>query len=79
MRRAATIHTQSWAIHTRVAHAPRHKQLFMEAEWKEIDGILDTASAIETLLETLPPDTKIYETLTLRDVKKCVRMYCTIR
>ena len=46
------------------------KQLFMEPEMKEIDGILDTASAIETLLETLPPGTKVYETLTLRDIKK---------
>ena len=46
------------------------KKLFMEPEMKEINGILDTASAIETLLETLPPGTKIYETLTLRDIKK---------
>ena len=45
----------------------------MEPEWKEINGILDTASALEVLLETVKkqyPNVKIYETLTLRDIKK---------
>ena len=51
--------------------APDHvKQLFMEAEMKEIDGILDTGAAHETIRSELPDATEIYNTLTLRDIKK---------
>ena len=46
------------------------KQIFMEAEMKEINGILDTMSAYEKKRKELPPGTKVYNTLTLRDTKK---------
>ena len=46
------------------------KQLFMEAEMKEINGILDVGAAYEVKLKDLPEDTKIYGTLTIRNIKK---------
>jgi hypothetical protein len=50
--------------------APEHvKQDFLEAEMNEINGILDGA-AYEKAHKELPPGTKIYDTLTLRDKKK---------
>jgi hypothetical protein len=51
--------------------APEHiKQFLMEAEMKEINGILDAAAAIEVKMKELPVGTKIYTTLTIRDIKK---------
>ena len=51
-------------------NAPDHiKQVFMEAEMEEINGILDGA-AYEKAHKELPPGTKVYDTLTLRDKKK---------
>ena len=57
---------QTAATTARIDAAVRHG-------YAKINGILDTASAVETLLETVlqqNPNAKIYETLTLRDIKK---------
>ena len=48
----------------------RIKQVFMEAEMKEINGILDVGAAYEALHKYLPAGTKVYKTLTIRDTKK---------
>ena len=51
--------------------APDHvKQMFLEAEMKEINGILDAHAAYEKIRSELPEGTQIYNTLTLRDIKK---------
>ena len=46
------------------------QEVFMEAEMKEINGILDTGAAYEERLDRLGDDVKVYGTLTLRDTKK---------
>ena len=46
------------------------KKIFMEAEMKEINGILDTESAYEVKVKNLQPGEKIYRTLTLRGMKE---------
>lgn len=45
------------------------QELFMAAEMKEINGILDTGSAYEVLHKDIGGE-KVYTTLTLRDIKK---------
>ena len=46
------------------------QELFMAAEMKEINGILDTGSAYEVRLDHISDNHKVYGTLTLRDTKK---------
>ena len=45
------------------------QQLFQAAEWKEIQGILDTGAAYEVRVKDLPDGVKVYQTLTIRNVK----------
>ena len=45
------------------------QQIFNEAEWKEIQGILDTGAAYEVRAKDLPAGEKVYQTLTIRNVK----------